>query len=155
MPNYSFKIPPTLVSSRNLLLKMVIRTLNPFHLYVVVNSWPSTYYCKRWHVNQCYFLGKFCQVSTWKYDFNPYKGYSMEKMAEICQISIFFFPNCQIFMMKFQQVAKNIEGLWFFLLSYLVWSQIWLYHLMDDCHFSYITNLQKKPYCGPLWFNDV
>jgi hypothetical protein len=22
---------------------------------------------------------------------------------------------------------------------------------MDDCHFSYITNLQKTPYCCPLW----
>jgi hypothetical protein len=31
-----------------------------------------------------------------------------------------------------------------FLLSYLVYSQIWLYLLMDDCQFGYITKLKKK-----------
>jgi hypothetical protein len=32
----------------------------------------------------------------------------------------------------------------FFLLSYLVCSQIWLNHLIDDHHFSYITKLKKQ-----------
>jgi hypothetical protein len=36
----------------------------------------------------------------------------------------------------------------FFLLSYLVCSQIWLNHLMDDRHFNYIKkNLKKKGVC--------
>ncbi len=35
----------------------------------------------------------------------------------------------------------------FFPLSYLICSQIWLNHLMDDHHFDYITKLKKKkPY---------
>ncbi len=32
----------------------------------------------------------------------------------------------------------------FFLLSHLVWSQIWLNFIMDDRHFSYITKIEKK-----------
>ncbi len=34
--------------------------------------------------------------------------------------------------------------LFLWLLSYLVWRHIWLNHLMDDRHFSYITKLGKK-----------
>jgi hypothetical protein len=37
MPTYRCKIPPTLISSPNLLLKMVIRTLNPLHCV----WWPN------------------------------------------------------------------------------------------------------------------
>jgi hypothetical protein len=44
----------------------------------------------------------------------------------------------------FQWVAKNVEVFCFFLLSYLVCSQIWLNHIWVDCHFSYITKLEKK-----------
>ncbi len=53
------------------------------------------------------------------------------------------------------KAGKNIEGffVFFFLLSYLVCSQIWLNHLMDDHHFSYIyitTKLtQKKKNLSP------
>ncbi len=47
------------------------------------------------------------------------------------------------------RILKDIEGffVFFFLLSYLVCSQIWLNHLMDDRHFSYIyitTKLTPK-----------
>jgi len=42
------------------------------------------------------------------------------------------------------EIAKNIEGFWLFLLSYLVCSQIWLNHIMDDHDFSYIKKLEKK-----------
>jgi hypothetical protein len=31
-----------------------------------------------------------------------------------------------------------------FLLSYLAYSQIWLYLLADDCQFGYITKLKEK-----------
>jgi hypothetical protein len=40
---------------------------------------------------------------------------------------------------KFQYVAKNIERFCFFLFSYLQFSQIWLNHFPDNCHFCYIT----------------
>jgi len=69
----------------------------------------------------------------------------MKKMTQICQISK--KNNIQIarFLWKVQKVAKNIQGFWFFfLLSYLVCDQIWLNHLMDDHHFSYITKLERK-----------
>jgi UDP-N-acetylglucosamine transferase subunit ALG13 len=56
--------------------------------------------------------------------------------------------NCQICYDKFQLVAKNIEGPFFFsffLLSYLVCrSQIWLNYLMDDHQFSYLTKLGQN-----------
>jgi hypothetical protein len=42
------------------------------------------------------------------YDFD--KGFFMEKMVQIRQI----VPNCQKNYDNFQQVAKKIEGFWFF-----------------------------------------
>ncbi len=43
-----------------------------------------------------------------------------------------------------QEYTKVLVFFFFGLLSYLVFSQIWLNHLMDDdCHFSYITKLGK------------
>jgi len=40
---------------------------------------------------------------------------------------------------------EYIEGFYFFfLLSYLVCSQIWLNHLMDDRHFNYIKRKFEK-----------
>ncbi len=36
----------------------------------------------------------------------------------------------------------------FFLLSYIDNSQIWLNHLMDYCHFNYITKLEKTLFDG-------
>jgi hypothetical protein len=83
-----------------------------------------------------------------KYDFNLYKGFSIEKNAP--KFARFRqkkkFPNCQIFIYdQFQQVAKEYRRiLIFFLFSCLVYSQIWLNHLMDDHHFSYITKLKQK-----------
>jgi hypothetical protein len=64
----------------------------------------------------------------------------MEKVAQIRQIS----KNNN----KFQQAAKNIEGFCFlflfFLVSYLVYSQIWLNYFLKDCHFDYITKSLKE-----------
>jgi hypothetical protein len=43
-------------------------------------------------------------------------------------------------------VSQEYYRFWFsFLLSYLVCNQIWLNHLMNDCHFSYITKLKRNP----------
>ncbi len=57
---------------------------------------------------------------------------------------------------KFQHVAKNIKGFFFFLLSYLIHSQIWLNCLMDDHHFSYFTKLKKtNPWFEPIWHSPI
>jgi hypothetical protein len=45
-----------------------------------------------------------------KNDFDLYKGFSMEKMAQICQISKKKNSRLPDFYAKFQQVARNIEG---------------------------------------------
>jgi len=53
------------------------------------------------------------------------------------------FPNRHIFMISFQEVAKNIEVSFFLFffktqLSYVAYSQIGLKYFMDDRHFGYI-----------------
>ncbi len=45
---------------------------------------------------------------------------------------------------EFQYVDRNIKGFFFFLLSYLVCSQIWLNHFVNDGHFGCITNSLKE-----------
>jgi hypothetical protein len=66
----------------------------------------------------------------------------MEKMAQIYMISKPKKSKLPNFYDKFQQVAKNVEHSVFFSLVSLVCIQIWLNHLMDDCHFNYITKLK-------------
>jgi hypothetical protein len=54
---------------------------------------------------QCFFLcggRNFAKFQSEKYDFNLYKGFSMEKMAQIHQISKKKFLDRQIFNDKFQ-----------------------------------------------------
>jgi hypothetical protein len=56
-------------------------------------------------------------------------------MVDVINIELIyiFFPRSPDFNDKFQYVAKNIEGSFFFsLVSYVVCSQIWLNRLMDD-----------------------
>lgn len=73
---------------------------------------------------------KFCQISTWKIWFQPIERIFQGKIPQIPKI----FCN------KFQYVAKNVEDfLFYFLLSYLVCSPIWLNYFLDDHHFDYIT----------------
>jgi hypothetical protein len=87
----------------------------------------------------------------------------MEKMAQICQISrkkkkkkkrVSKSPNFYDKVPVGSQEYRKILGFFkknFFLLSYLVCSQIWLNHLMDDHHFSYMTKLGgKKKHCLQL-----
>jgi hypothetical protein len=93
-----------------------------------------------------FFFALMVGESKKKNDFDLYKGFSMEKMAQILpdfkEKIKSKLPN---FYDKFLQVAKNIEGFYFFFKnSYLVYSLIWPNHLMDDCHFCYITKLEKK-----------
>jgi hypothetical protein len=64
----------------------------------------------------------------------------MEKMAKFSKISRNKIKSRSvIFYDKFHKVVKNIE-----LLSYLICSQIWQNHPMDEPHFSFITKLKKK-----------
>jgi hypothetical protein len=49
-----------------------------------------------------------------KYDFDLCKGFSMEKMTEIHQISKIKVSRLADFYDKFQLVAKNVEGVRFF-----------------------------------------
>jgi len=43
-------------------------------------------------------------------DFELCKGFSMEKMVQICQILMNFFSKLPYFCDKFQTMTKNIEG---------------------------------------------
>ncbi len=67
----------------------------------------------------------------------------MEKLAQICQILIKeTFQNRHIFLISSSKEPRIKEDFdfFFFLLSYLLCSQIWLNHFMDDSHFIEITN---------------
>ncbi len=55
------------------------------------------------------------------------------------RIRRFFFNLKNLEPGQFQQVAKNIEGFCFLILSYFVCNQIWLNYFLDDYHFGYIT----------------
>jgi hypothetical protein len=46
-------------------------------------------------------------------------------------------PNLTDFYDKFQFVAKNIEGFWFFSIFIYIW--------LNHCHFSCVTKLKKEP----------
>jgi hypothetical protein len=62
----------------------------------------------------------------------------MKKMTQSRQIMKNFFPNFQIFMIS----SSRYPRIWkdsFFLLSYLVRSQIWLNYFVNDRDFDYIT----------------
>ncbi len=64
------------------------------------------------------------------------------KNGQIHQIlKIFFFFKSPDFMISSGRQPRIEKDSGFFLLSYILCSQIWLNHLMDDCHFSYITKL--------------
>jgi len=90
----------------------------------------------------------FTKFRPGKYDFDLYtKGFSMGKMAQIRQISKRKkVSKTSNFYDKFPAGRQECRRIlvfnfnFFFLLCYLVYSQIWLnHHLMDDHHFSYIT----------------
>jgi len=56
----------------------------------------------------------FIKFQPEKYDFNLYKGFFIEKMANIHQISKNIFLKSPDFYDKFQQVAKNIKRFYLF-----------------------------------------
>ncbi len=84
---------------------------------------------------QCFFKNKF-STST--------PEFSQKKITKTCQILkdfVFKEPDLNA---EFQQVDSNIEQFIFFLLSYLVWGQIWLNRFVNDGHFGHITNSLKE-----------
>jgi hypothetical protein len=67
-----------------------------------------------------------------------------KKAPNLPDFKEFFFQIVRVYD-KVQYVSQKYRKILFvFLLSYLVCSQIWLNHLMDYCHFSYMTKLKKK-----------
>jgi len=62
--------------------------------------------------------------------------------------------NLQIFMMSSSRprIAQEYRRFlsFFFLLSYLVCSQIWLNYFLDDYHFGYITKSLKETLVGTI-----
>jgi hypothetical protein len=64
-----------------------------------------------------------------------FKGKKMVKFIKFWKKEIFKSP---IFYDKLHFVAKNIKR-FFFSSTFISSSQIWLNHLMDGCHYSYIT----------------
>jgi hypothetical protein len=66
--------------------------------------------------HQHFFFGRnLAKFQPEKYDFDLYKGFSMEKMTEIHQISKTKVSRLADFYDRFQLVAKNVEGFGFFL----------------------------------------
>lgn len=56
-----------------------------------------------------------------------------------------FGPNSPDFFKGLKYVAKNIEGLlYIYFFWYVVYSQIWLNFLVDDCYFGYMGEEEKK-----------
>jgi hypothetical protein len=105
----------------------------------------------KWH--PCFFLFwgvNFLIVLSWKkYDSNTCKWFLWKQGALISpyfELKHFWqiFTNMCVIT---QQVAKNIKlFLTYFLLSYLVFSQIWQNLLVDDHQCGYITKVKcKKP----------
>jgi hypothetical protein len=64
----------------------------------------------------------------------------------------FFSSNSQIFNDNFEESSQEYGRILYFifLLSYLVYSQIWLNCFLDDHHFGYITKSLKETL---VWVN--
>ncbi len=93
----------------------------------------------------CIFGQNFAKFWSEKYDLDLYTGFYMEKMTQIRQISKNFNSRSPDFYDKVPLGSQEYRKiLFFFLLSYLICSQIWLNHLMDNHHLCYITKLKKR-----------
>jgi hypothetical protein len=79
----------------------------------------------------------------------------MKKNTRIRQISKKSTSKLPDLYDKLQEVAKNIEQLWFFLFSYLVCSQIWLNHPMDEQITSATSQKCKKSLVSKYSFNSL
>ncbi len=76
-------------------------------------------------VSSVSFTGEFSlKFRPRKYDFDLYKAFFMGKMTQIRQILILIFFKSLDFYDKFQYVAKNIERLLLFILSYVILTKI-------------------------------
>jgi len=70
-----------------------------------------------------------------------FSGFLLTKFPQRILIILIKFPGSTKKILKL--VAQNVERCLSYLPSYFFNSQIWLYPLMEDCHFSYITKLWK------------
>jgi hypothetical protein len=73
------------------------------------------------------------------------KDFPWKKMTQIRQISKFFNSRSPDFYDKVPVGSQEYRKiLFFFLLSYLICSQIWLNHLLDNHHLCYINKFKKR-----------
>lgn len=92
---------------------------------------------------QCFFLlVEFCQISNFKKSI--FWRFSSTRNEKI-------FKNCQIHILGFHCVVKNIEKWLRTCILFLVYSQILLNFPRGDCHFSYKISW-KKHY---LWVSFI
>ncbi len=102
-----------------------------FNVFVTFHTWNTNPILDGWSV--FYLRANFCHMANLFYFilFYVFKIENFLKMAE-------FYP-------KFQWVANNKRRvLKVFYFHNFLNCQIWLNHLIDDHHFSYITKLKKK-----------
>ncbi len=113
---------------------------------LIITSSHSNVDIQPWSQVVLFFGHIFIKFQPEKYDYDLYKGFSMKKKWKIRQILKKEFSKFSDLYDKFQYVHsqeyRRILFSFFFLFSYLVCSQIWLNHLMDDHHFSYLTKLK-------------
>ncbi len=148
----SFVLPkPTLAFGAS---KEVINNPTGHHLLTYLDHilliWRVTFQhgCQEGHPEAVgFFVGaKFHQIFNLKNMNLTYKkDFSWKQWPKLARF-LFLKSKSSNLYDKFQQVVKNIEGFQLILLSYLVCSQIWLNHVMDNCHFNCITKLKKKTF---------
>ncbi len=101
-------------------------------------------------MNRCFFFGQFLSKLNQKSMISHqgfFSGFFMEKMVQICQIPKPRIPNYQIFMRsssRQQRIQKDSAFFYFHIYNLAKFSQIWLNHFLDDCHFCYITKSLGK-----------
>jgi hypothetical protein len=106
------------------------------HSPVLLRKWKKM-------IDLVFFLGR---ISTWKIRFRSIQRIFMGKWPNSPD---FGKQKTQIYMKCFSRYSQEYRRiLAFFLLSYLVFSQIRLNYLMDDPHFSSITKSRKKNPCN-------
>ncbi len=104
---------------------------------------------------KCFFYWRiFAKFGPEKYDFELYKVLFKEKGPKFARFWRKKTPYCQMFMISSRLPVDSLEYSWilcFFLLSYLVCSQIWLNCFLDHCHFDYFTKSLKETLLATMW----
>ncbi len=97
-------------------------------------------------MNQCFFIGQFSSKLD-KKSIISHQGFSsgflMEKWSKFARFQSKEFQITR-FLWEVSVGSEEYKRFCIFLLSYLQFSQIWLNHFLDDCHFCYITKSLGK-----------